>query len=128
MTPAENLYWYRVDRIISAFDGDTFRAELSLGFHMSAELIFRVAGIDTPEMGQPGALEARDYLRKRFADALPNSLTIRTYKGDKYGRWLAQIFIGDEHLNQTMIDLGYAVFYDGGPRGGQERVETSQKF
>jgi len=116
VTPAEKLYWYQVKRVISAYDGDTFRAELSLGFHMSAELIFRVANLDTPEMGQPGALEARDYLRQRLFGAPLESITIRTYKGDKYGRWLAEIYIGDEHLNETMIQLGLAVPYFGGPR------------
>lgn len=113
---AEKLYWYQVKRVISAYDGDTFRAEIDVGFHMSAEQMFRVAGLDTPELGQPGALEARDYLRQRLAEAPPGSLSVRSYKTEKYGRWLAEIYIGDEHLNETMIQLGHARPYFGGPR------------
>ncbi len=54
---------------------------------------------------------ARDYL---FAQ-LPagTAVVIATYKdpGDKYGRWLAEVFDGNVSLNQLMISSGHAKPY-----------------
>ena len=43
-------------------DGDTVDADLDLGFHMTARIRFRLAGIDTPERGEPGYQEATEHL------------------------------------------------------------------
>ena len=110
------LYWYKVKEIVSVWDGDTLTAELNVGFFMTSRIKLRVAGLDTPELGEAGALEARDYVRKRLAEAEPGTITVRTFKTEKWGRWLATVFIGDENLNETLIKLGYAKPYDGGAR------------
>lgn len=118
MIPNDRLYWYRVVGVASVHDGDSTHLVLSVGFRMSAEIAIRLEGIDTPELGQPGALEARDYLRGRLETALAtgNEVLVRTFKTGKYGRYLGLIYIGDEHLNETMIQLGLAKRYDGGAR------------
>lgn len=116
VTPAQNLFWYKVNSILSIHDGDSLRLIASLGFmHITCEVIGRLYGIDTPELGQPGALEARDYLRSRL-DPLPPATVIFSHGQDKYGRWLIEVWVGDERLNDTLIQLGLAVPYFGGNR------------
>ena len=112
----DKLYWYAVEEVVSAHDGDSIIVKLAVGFYMTGRIKLRLAGLDTPELGEQGALEARDYLRKRLAEAEPGTTKVRTFKTEKWGRWLSELYIGDEHINQTLLDLGYAKPYDGGPR------------
>ncbi len=43
-------------------------------------------------------------------------VTITTHKTDKYGRYLAEIFVRGNSFNKSLVDLGFAVPYDGGKR------------
>ena len=96
-------------------DGDTVYMTVDLGFRMTSNTDFRLYGINTPERTQPGYHEAT-----AFAEGLAPSGTavvIKTYKDpDKYGRWLAQIFVGTTYVNQSLIDSGHAVPYFGGTK------------
>lgn len=60
------LYWYAVD-VERVVDGDTFVGALQFGFGLSRTgQWFRLAGIDTPERGQPGFHEATRFLEERI--------------------------------------------------------------
>ena len=37
---------------------------------------------------------------------------------EKYGRLLADVYVGDIHINQWLLDKGYANVYDGGKKEG----------
>lgn len=107
-----NIYESKVVRWI---DGDTVELDVDLGFRLRYRDHFRLQGIDTPERGKVGYLEAR----MRAAQlAPPGSLVIAsTYKGDKYGRWLTDIHMDTETLvNQRLIDEGFAQPYFGGTK------------
>lgn len=93
--------------IVNVVDGDTCDIEVDLGFSVKVKHRFRLAGINTPERGQPGWQEAKDYLA-RFARM---ACAIDVTKLDKYGRYLAEIRVDTIHVNQTMLDLGLAVPY-----------------
>lgn len=121
--PSCGLYQYKA-KITDVYDGDTVTADVDLGFHTWIhDEKFRLLGIDTPEVtGKDKAqgIVVRDALRERI---LGRELIICTVKGstadkrDKWGRYLVKIYIGDELINDWMIEQGYAVPYDGGPRG-----------
>lgn len=80
-------------RLIRCVDGDTFDADVDLGFHVWARLRFRLLVVDTPERGQPGFEEATRYLAGAIADQCDDEETFElvSTKTGKYGRWLALI-------------------------------------
>lgn len=100
--------------LLSVYDGDTMTVMADLGFHVQIALKLRLLGIDAPEIGTPCGKPARDFLR---ALAMP-PLVIKTYKdaGDKYGRWLAEVYSDGRLINDYMIEAGHAVAYDGGKK------------
>jgi micrococcal nuclease len=106
----DSLYFYSA-KIKSVYDGDTIRADISLGFgiFIKNEKI-RLLNINAPEIrgdSKEDGRRSRDYLRSRV---LNKNVILKTYrdKKGKYGRWLAEIFVNDENINNTMIKLGYA--------------------
>lgn len=111
------MYEYRA-KIVSVYDGDTCTALVDLGFRVAIEMPLRLLGINAPEMSEkPAGKDARDHLRAMIDG---KQVTIRTEKDrtEKYGRYLATIFVGDtsESVNAKMVSAGHAVAYDGGKR------------
>lgn len=115
------MFEYRAT-VRSVHDGDSLRADVDLGFGIwTANQPLRLLGIDAPELGKPGGIEARNYLRGLLPVGTP--VVIRTVKdeGDKYGRLLATV-VADQPdgsvllINQQLIAAGHARPYDGGPR------------
>lgn len=105
-------YVYKAD-IIAVYDGDTCTAIVDLGMRVSVEITIRLYGINTPELRGAQKLDgikARDYLRSLI---LMKSVIIKTYKDktEKYGRWLAEIFIDGVNINEKLVQEGYAVRY-----------------
>lgn len=97
--------------IENVVDGDTVDAFVDLGFKVCIKQRLRLAGIDTPERGKPGYLEAKSFLTEK---ALDKVVTIRTEKVSKWGYFLADVFIDGTHLNKALLDAGLAKPYDGG--------------
>lgn len=72
----------------------------------------RLLGINSPELGDPGGVEARDWLREKVPVGTVVSLETFKFPGDKYGRWLANITtpsLGD--IGTALLDAGHAVLY-----------------
>lgn len=122
--PACGLYQYRAD-IVDVYDGDTITADIDLGFNTwrRAEKL-RLYGLDTPEVRGPDkalGIAARDALRSRI---LGKQVIICTIKDEgsteeereKYGRYLAKVYDGDELVNDWMIAQGFGRAYSGGAR------------
>ena len=116
--PACGLYQYKAT-ITKVYDGDTITADIDLGFNTwRRNEHLRLDGIDAPEMrgGDPAAATAaRDALADRI---LGKELVICTIKDrqEKYGRYLVRIYIGDELINDWLVNAGHAVPYAGGKR------------
>lgn len=112
------MYEYAA-KILSVHDGDTCTALVDLGFRISQEMPLRLNGINAPELSQPGGKEARDHLRAMIDGKSVVILTAKDKK-EKYGRYLATIFVGGDRsksVNDKMIDAYHAKPYDGtGPR------------
>ncbi len=98
----------------SVYDGDTARFHIELGFGVILhDQQIRLLGIDAPEVRGEERLEglaSRDALRSKIEGM---TVIIKTHKDKqgKYGRWLAEVFIGDLNVNQWMLDNHYAIPY-----------------
>lgn len=93
--------------IVNAVDGDTVDVEVDLGFSVRVKHRFRLIGIDTPERGKPGWQEATDLVKGHVGRACRLEVT----KLDKYGRYLAEVFVDGVSLNKSLIEKGLAVSY-----------------
>jgi micrococcal nuclease len=81
---------------IIAIDGDTIR--------YGSDRI-RLAGIDTPELGEPGGLAAKQRLEE-----LLRSGPVRIVRRGKdvYGRLVADVFVNGQNVAEILIQEGYS--------------------
>jgi micrococcal nuclease len=112
------MYEYKVKEIINIYDGDTITVRLDLGFGVTKIEKLRLGYINAPEMkGEEHAsgLLTRDWLRARLEEAISNNalVTVKTFKDlkEKYGRYLAVIFIDGISINEEMLQEGLASKY-----------------
>lgn len=110
-------------RVIKVYDADTITIASKLPYDESPmyRLSVRLNGIDTPEIKGKGVSEeekeaakiARDYVSNLVLNKV---VRLENIESEKYGRILADVFIGDIHLNELLIKERYAVSYDGGTK------------
>lgn len=117
-----------VAELIEVVDGDTVKLkvlkqwiqEIDFGFYMketvmttrSAVLTFRLKGINTPEVH--GATKEAGLAAKHAIEMLLQATPLRavTYKQEKYGRWLVDIYNAKgEFVNDWLVKNGFAVPY-----------------
>ena len=105
----ENGFYY----VHTVVDGDTIKLA-------NAENV-RYIGIDTPELRkkvagewawspQPYAVEALN-LNKRLVDGKKIRLEFDNERLDRYGRWLAYVFVDDKMVNEELLRYGCATVY-----------------
>ena len=87
-----------VSKVISVYDGDTFRVNIaSLPPIVGKNIPIRVNGVDTPEIRgkcqyeKNLALDARDFVRNKLADAKEIKLT--NLQRGKYFRVVANVLV-----------------------------------
>ena len=116
--PVSGLHTYagEVERVI---DGDTLLVRIDLGFDVWKSERIRLRGVDTPELGTPEGLRAREFVTGTLAGA--GTVVVKTYKTDAYARYVADlfhhpalerkedIFTRGHFLNQQLLDQGLAV-------------------
>jgi micrococcal nuclease len=117
------MYTYnaKLDRVV---DGDTVDALVDLGFDTWKKVRIRFHGIDAYESRTRDLEEKKKGLaaKQRVIDLLNqnnNIFILKSHGIGKYGRCLGEIFIntlGDTSLQQTLINEGHGVKYDGGKR------------
>ncbi len=109
-------------RVIKVYDGDTITVASKIpGLKKSPIYKFsiRLNGIDCPEMRTHNddekeiAIKARDALSDRI---MHKDVFLKNIKTEKYGRLLCDVYIGDNNLNEWMIQKRYAVSYNGGTK------------
>ena len=112
-------------RVIKVYDGDTITIAAKLPFDNSPlyRLSVRLNGIDTPEI--KGKTDDEKTAAKQVKDALSNLIlnkrvSLKNIQTEKYGRILADVYIGELHINQWLITEKYAVKYDGGTKKSPE--------
>lgn len=112
-----SLYFYNAS-VTSVYDGDTCTVDVDLGFAtwVKGEKI-RLARIDAPEMRgaeREKGISARDFLRRKIDGREVVIKTIKDQK-EKYGRYLAEIYITDDNgnlinVNDLMVTEGLAEY------------------
>tara|TARA_R110002060_G_scaffold36229_1_gene47174 strand:- start:580 stop:903 length:324 start_codon:yes stop_codon:yes gene_type:complete len=107
------MYEYKA-QVIGVYDGDSITVDIDLGFgvFMKGQKI-RLLGINTPELRgeeREEGLVARDALRARI---MGQSIIIKTHKDTKgkYGRWLGEVILGPQNINEWLLTEGYAKPY-----------------
>ena len=108
-------------RVIKVYDGDTITIAAKLPIPNSPIYRFpvRLKGIDCAEI--KGKTEEEKSFAKEARDALSalilnKDITLKNVGNEKYGRVLADIYLGELHLNQWLIEQRFAVAYDGGTK------------
>ena len=109
---------YTIEKIISVYDGDTFRADIrGLPDIIGKNIAIRILGIDTPEIKgkceeeKIVAIKARDFARKALFNA--KTITLKNLKRDKYFRLLADVYFDDIDLANALLVNNFAVKYSG---------------
>ncbi|MCD6223881.1 MAG: thermonuclease family protein [Deltaproteobacteria bacterium] len=82
----------RKEKVTKVIDGDTFETA-------SRKNPVRLANVDAPEKGQPGSAKATEALRKMIEG---EEVRIDTVSRDKYGRAVANVYVGKESVNKKM--------------------------
>ena len=110
-----------VSKVISVYDGDTFRVDIdSLPPIVGKNIPIRLNGVDTPEIQgkcqqeKDLALEARDFVRNKLANAKEIKLT-KLQRG-KYFRVVADVYFDGVSLEQELLDNELAYKYTGGKK------------
>ena len=106
-------YWAQVHRVI---DGDTLELIVDLGFNVSVKETFRLLGVDTPEkygVKKTSAEYAKGVAATQFVEGMiPEDkwVEIEVYSGKKgkYGRWLCQVYVDGQSLNEALLIQGHA--------------------
>jgi micrococcal nuclease len=110
-------------RVIKVYDADTITIASKLPYDESPlyRLSVRLNGIDTPEMKgkdisdeeKEAAKVAREFVYKLVFNKY---VRLENVESEKYGRILADVYIGDIHLNDLLLKERYAVKYEGGTK------------
>lgn len=108
-------------RVIKVYDGDTITIASKMPFADSPlyRLSVRLNGIDTPEI--KGKTEDEKTAAKQVRDVLSTLIlnkyiTLANVQTEKYGRILADVYVGGLHVNEWLVSEKYAVKYDGGTK------------
>ncbi len=105
----KDLFTYSAD-IVKVIDGDTFQAMVDLGFGMTTFQMFRLWGLDAPEMNTREGRAAKKFLEAQMTQG---PMIVRAMKIDKYGRFLADVWClrkdsSPLFINQELITQGHA--------------------
>ncbi|PKH60389.1 nuclease [Shewanella sp. Choline-02u-19] len=105
-----------VSRVISVYDGDTFKADIK-GYQavVGTNISIRVANIDTAEIRagcsdeKVMALKGREFTLKALSSA--SVIELRDIKRGKYFRLVADVYIDGVNLGSELRKAGLAVEY-----------------
>ncbi len=88
-----------VTRVI---DGDTIEVDIA-----GTTYRVRYIGVDTPELGEPGADEATE-ANRQLVEGENVRLEKDVSETDKYGRLLRYVYVGDTFVNAELVKYGLA--------------------
>ena len=110
-----------VSKVISVYDGDTFRVNIdSLPPIVGKNIPVRLEGVDTPEINgkcqyeKDLALEARDFVRSKLSNAV--EILLNDLQRGKYFRIVAKVYIDGVSLEDELLQNGLAYQYNGGKK------------
>lgn len=111
----------RVSKVMSIYDGDTFKVTISSWPSIAGDNIgVRVKGIDCPEMRDKDpkikelAQQAKQYTVMRLREG--KIIWLKNIQRDKYFRILADVEIDGKDLGKELLERSLAKPYDGGTK------------
>lgn len=87
-------------RVVGIIDGDTFDVILD-----GKQTRIRMFGIDAPERRQAFYRQSKETLSSLV---FGKKVRIKKVNKDAYRRWVANVYLGDQWINQVMISKGMA--------------------
>lgn len=114
--------------VLRVVDGDTLDIQVDVGFHMTTVQRFRLMGYNAPEVhGPERVLGVQASLALNGLCPVGTIVQVKSYKGDAFGRWLADVLVKNDHddalanpslperydLAESLIYAGYGVRWDG---------------
>lgn len=94
--------------VIKVVDGDTFDLIVDIGFNITIKERFRLRGIDTPETWRPkteGEKAHGQMVTSELKKLIEGKkVIVRTFKGDKYGRYLCDIITEGIDVAKFLIE------------------------
>jgi len=112
-----------VAKCIKVYDGDTITIACGLPPYHPGNPVYRwsvrLRGIDSPEMRTKCASEKKCALLAKQAMAaqvLDQLVTLENVSYDKYGRVLADVFVGGVNVTDALLAENLAVPYGGGTK------------
>lgn len=103
------MYEYKAT-VVRVVDGDTLHLDVDQGFDCHILLTVRLAGINTPENSTPEGKNVTAYLKELIEGKQVIITTIKDKK-EKYGRYLADIYLDGVNLNDDLLSKNYAEVY-----------------
>ena len=108
-----DLYTYKA-HVIDCYDWDTCTVSLSLWVNIYTDMVIRLYWIDTPELKgdeKEKWIIARDFIRRKI---VWKEVIIKTHQDKKwkYWRYLWEIYLEWNNINNLMLDNWYAVIYN----------------
>ncbi len=107
------MYEYRA-YVRKIYDGDTITVDIDLGFGIVLHnQKIRLLRINAPEIRgeqREKGLVSRDALRNKISNKWIKVKTQKDKKG-KYGRWLGELWLEEECINDWLVSEGLAEIY-----------------
>jgi micrococcal nuclease len=97
---------YYPAELFRVIDGDTLELIVDVGFGIMTRQKFRLARVDAPEMGTPEGTMSKAFVQSFFDSG--KECQIESHKGDKYGRWIAELTKGGVNLSNRLLEAGRA--------------------
>ena len=113
-----------IAKVVRVVDGDTVDVDIDLGFDITMRQRIRLMGINTPEIRSSNQVEkaaglmSHNFLIETLLE-YKNKVKLIIHGEGKYGRPLADIYVGDDYkinVNNLLISEGYAIPYFGGKK------------
>lgn len=114
---AKNYGAAEIDKVISVYDGDTFRANIK-GFQaiVGENISIRINAVDTAEIRgkcdkeKVLAIQAREFTKNRLNQA--KVIRLENIERGKYFRLAADVFVDGVNLGDLLIETGLAYRYN----------------
>ena len=110
-----------VSKVISVYDGDTFRVNIdSLPPLVGKNIPIRLEGVDTPEIQgkcqyeKDLAIKARDFVRSKLDNA--KEIMLNNLQRGKYFRIVADVTVDGVSLEKELLENKLAYKYSGGKK------------
>ena len=111
----------KVSKVISVYDGDTFRVNIgSLPPIVGKNIPIRLEGVDTPEIQgkcqyeKDLAIKARDFVRSKLDNA--KEIMLNNLQRGKYFRIVADVTVDGVSLEKELLENELAYKYSGGKK------------